>query len=141
MQTFYFKAKANADDVWHTDSIEAEDKAAALEFLHGEYGVTFDENGDQTNSDLIVLSLVSEREHKKLKDKRQKWVDKVHKESVEEMENDKIRRANEQANREAQQAQEEVERQANEKRLADELEKARKLSDALDADAKDNPES
>lgn len=62
MQTFYFKCKGTADDRYTAGIMEAESKEAAQKRLDDLYNVKRNAAGKQTNTDVIEVELITERE-------------------------------------------------------------------------------
>lgn len=53
---FTYKSKGTADD-WTDDTIEADSREDAIKALDQIYGIKRDENGSQTNADMIQVVL------------------------------------------------------------------------------------
>jgi hypothetical protein len=60
MAEFKYRCKGTNDDGWNTGTIEAENISAAEEELDKIFAVQRDENGEQTNSDMIQVEIINE---------------------------------------------------------------------------------
>jgi len=54
---FTYRSKGTADD-WTNDTIEADTEAQAIEKLDEIYGITRDDQGLQTNADMIQVEII-----------------------------------------------------------------------------------
>lgn len=96
MPVYKYRTKGSHDEdfVLHEHEIPADTKTEAEAWLDKEYGVERDDDGKQINSDVVEVSLISDKEAAKMAEKKAKAEQKVLDGIAEAEQNEAIKQAN-----------------------------------------------